>query len=96
MKVFGMGTAEMLIILILVVVPLLLAIIPAKIASNKGYSFVGFYIFGFFFWLIALIVALVISDKNQVSTQDLMNLKKLLDDGAITQEEFDREKAKLL
>lgn len=29
-------------------------------------------------------------------TQQLLQLKKLLDDGVITQEEFDREKAKLL
>ena len=37
-----------------------LAFIPASIASNKGYSGVGYYFFGLFFFLPALIVALVI------------------------------------
>jgi hypothetical protein len=37
-----------------------LAFIPAVIASNKGHSGVGYYIFGLFFFLPALIVALLI------------------------------------
>jgi hypothetical protein len=37
-----------------------LAFIPAAIASNKGHSGVGFYFFGLFFFLPALIVALLI------------------------------------
>lgn len=41
-----------------------LAFIPATIARNKGYSYGGFWVFGFFLFLIALIVALCISDKN--------------------------------
>lgn len=40
-----------------------LASIPAGIASKKGYSFGGYWLFGFFFFLPALIVALVVSDK---------------------------------
>jgi ribosomal protein S14 len=43
---------------------LLLALIPAKIASNKGYSFAAFYIFGVFLWLVAIIVAAVISPRT--------------------------------
>ena len=41
-----------------------LAFIPAYVASRKGYSFVGFWLFGFLCWIPALIVSLVISDKN--------------------------------
>ncbi len=41
-----------------------LAFIPATIARNKGYSYGGFWAFGFFFFIIALIVALCISDKT--------------------------------
>ena len=42
-----------------------LAYIPANIARKKGYGFAGFYIFGIFLFLIALIVALCLSDKNK-------------------------------
>ena len=35
------------------------ALIPAFIAQSKGRSFLGFYVYGFFFWLIALIHSLV-------------------------------------
>ena len=41
-----------------------LAFIPANLAKNKGYSYGGFYAFGLFFFLPALIVALVIEDKS--------------------------------
>lgn len=42
-----------------------LAYIPANIAKKKGYGFAGFYLFGLFFFLIALIVSLCLSDKKQ-------------------------------
>jgi len=41
-----------------------LAFIPATIARKKGYSYGGFWVFGFFLFLPALIVALVIQDKT--------------------------------
>jgi hypothetical protein len=41
-----------------------LAFIPATIARNKGYSFGGFWALGFFFFLVGLIVALCLEDKN--------------------------------
>jgi hypothetical protein len=44
-----------------VIVAALLACIPASIAAQKGLSFGGFLVFGFFFFVPALIVALVIS-----------------------------------
>jgi hypothetical protein len=39
---------------------LLAALIPAYIASIRGYSFLGFYIFGVFLFPIALIVSIVL------------------------------------
>lgn len=42
-----------------------LAFIPASIAKKKGYSYGGFWAFGLFLFIPALIVALVIEDKTQ-------------------------------
>jgi len=87
-----------------------LAFIPSTIAKKKGYSFAGFYLFGFFFFLPALIVALCIKDKNQeqgpnlftanttnVSMADeLRKYKQLYDDGVISEQEFADVKRKIL
>ena len=40
-----------------------LAFIPASIAGKKGYSYGGFWVLGFFFFLIGLIVALCLEPK---------------------------------
>ena len=55
----------------IVVIVAALAFIPASIASKKGYSAGGFYVFGLCFFLIALIVALVIKDKSLASSAAL-------------------------
>ncbi len=89
-----------------------LAYIPASIARKKGYGFMGFYILGLFFFLIALIISLCLSDKKQqidemkkvfhsenVSPSVADELKKyseLLNQGTISQEEFDDIKRKLI
>ncbi len=86
---------------------LCLAFIPATIAKRKGYSFAGYYVFGVLLFLPALIVALVVQDKtanskhsNVSNAEDnidrLLKCKKLLDEGVITQEEFDEKKRQLL
>lgn len=41
-----------------------LALIPAKMGEEKGYEFWVFYAFGFFFFIPAIIVAAVITEKN--------------------------------
>jgi len=41
-----------------------LALIPAAIAQGKGRSFFGYWVFGLFFFVIALVVALVVSDES--------------------------------
>lgn len=71
--------------------------IPARIASKKGYSYIGFLVFAIFFYPIALIVALIIDDKISYKSESdkaeaLLKYKQLLDEGAITQEEFDKKK----
>lgn len=42
-----------------------LAFIPATMARNKGYSYGGFWALGFFFLIIAIIVAACLTDKNE-------------------------------
>ena len=54
---------EVFIILFVATAPLA-ALIPAVIASNKGRSFLGFYVYGLFFWLIALIHSLVMESRE--------------------------------
>lgn len=81
-----------LIIILFIIIP-----IPARIASKKGYSYVGFLVFAIFFYPIALIVALLIDDKNSYKSESdkadaLLKYKQLLDEGAISQEEFERKK----
>ena len=71
MTVQPSGGGNLLSVLTAIIPLLILALafslpcIPAKIAKKKGYGFAGFYIFGLFLFLIALIVALCLSDKNQ-------------------------------
>jgi len=45
----------------------LLGLIPANIAKKKGYSFGLWWLFGFLFFIVALIVALVMKDKTQTA-----------------------------
>jgi hypothetical protein len=86
---------EILIFLIvLVLFYVFVALTPAYIAKDKGYSFWGFFVFGLCLILPALIVALCLNKKD--TTQQLLNLKKLLDEGVITQDEFDAKRAELL
>lgn len=41
-----------------------LSLVPGNIAAKKGYSFAGFYLFSFCFFLPSLIVALCLTDRN--------------------------------
>ena len=107
---------------LMLIVSVALAFIPATVARKKGYSQGLFWLFGFFLFLPALIVACCIEDKakpkpptavyvaqpytppytspaapNSPSPVDeLQRYKDLLDQGAISQEEYDAIKAKLL
>lgn len=41
---------------------------PARIAGDKGHSFIGFFIFSIFFFPLALLVAFLVSDKTKSSS----------------------------
>mgnify|MGYP004661861617 CR=1 FL=1 len=106
----------------LLAISVALAFIPATIARKKGYSQGLFWLFGFFLFLPAIIVACCIEDKTKPKpptavyvaqpyaqpyappapssspspVDELQRYKDLLDRGAISQEEYDAVKAKLL
>jgi CBS domain containing-hemolysin-like protein len=64
----GLRGLEWLIILalflIIILTLFLLPLIPAKIANKKGYSFGTWYVFGFFFFIVALPASLLINNAN--------------------------------
>lgn len=60
---YDSGSSDAAVVIFLIVL-LGLGFIPASIANSKGYSAVGFYFFGLFFFLPALIVALVLPRKT--------------------------------
>lgn len=89
--------------LILFIVLLGLANVPARIASDKGYSYSAFYLFGLALFIPALIVSLLIQDKGQPDNMDtrstadeLLKYKQLLDAGAISSAEYHAIKENLL
>lgn len=97
----GTSTILLIYLIILLVYIFVILPIPARIARGKGYSYWGFIVFAFFFWPIALIVSLLIGNKMEYKSETdkaeaLVKYKKLLDEGAITQEEFDKKKAEYL
>ena len=47
----------------------LLGLIPAKIAHNKGHSFIGFWIFGFLLLIVAIPVSIVMQKDQAVLDQ---------------------------
>ena len=111
----SVGTPPMILVVIVPIVIALtikitLGIIVGNIAKKKGYGFWGFFILGFVFFFIGLIVSLCLSNKNEQAKtiaealnyssnsecDELLKLKKLLDSGVITGEEFDAKKKQLL
>jgi hypothetical protein len=101
----GIGPLEVVIIILVWIVP---AVLIARYADRKGHSFVGFLLIGLLTsWVISGIAALVVEDRRaprQVvmapSAADpldqLTKLTELRDSGALTQEEFDTEKARIM
>jgi hypothetical protein len=43
---------------------ILLAFWPARVAGRKGHSFIGYFIFSLFFFPLALIMAYVVKDRR--------------------------------
>ena len=91
--------------LVLVFIWLAPAFLVAQYAANRGQSFAIFLLLGLVAsWVIALIVTLVIPDTGtapELSTYDdlagrLERLADLHDQGVLTDEEFEAQKARLL
>ena len=55
--------------IILAIIWVALAFWPARVASRKGHSFIGFFILSVFFWPLALIVAYLVKDRRPVAAQ---------------------------
>jgi surface polysaccharide O-acyltransferase-like enzyme len=55
----------LLILAAIFIIPLFIATIPANIAKKKGRNFGGYYLFGYFLFIPALIVALVVKPIPQ-------------------------------
>ena len=101
MKIFGLGTPEVsfIYILLFLVLAVVFGCLGSGIGKSKGYSGSLCFVAGLFLGIIGLIVVLLLPNKKlktNVSAEDLLNYKKLLDSGAITQEEFDAKKKELI
>ena len=99
-------------IVITLVIAAGLAFIPASIAKRKGYSFGLWWFYGWMLFIVAIIHVCVIPDKNaqqnqmnavyplqmpnQSAADELKKYKELLNQGIITEEEFQAKKEQLL
>lgn len=96
MKIIGMNVPE----LILLGIVLACALIAKGIGEKKGYGAGLSFCAGLFLGPLGIIIMAVVPDKsgqNTIASADaLVKYKQLLDDGAITQEEFDAKKKELL
>lgn len=93
--------------IIYIVIPLIIfgvsiapAIIVSNIAANKGYSAVGFYLFGIVLFFPALIVVLFLPNKyiqeEKNNAELLLLYKKLYNEGIIEEQEYLDRKKELL
>ena len=94
-------------LLITLIVAAGLGLIPAKIAESKGYDFKLWWLYGWLIFIVALIHAALLPNKNEqrrytehqmfsANADELLKYKKLLEEGAITQDEYDAKKKQLL
>jgi hypothetical protein len=83
-------------------VNLALAYAAGKIAQRKGFSYRVYCVVALLLPVIGLVIALVLPDKAESTSSEsdkataLREYKALLDEGAITQSEFDAKKRDLL
>ena len=98
--------------IITLVVAALLGLIPANIAKKKGHSFGLWWFYGWMLFIVAIIHVQFIEDynvpkKDNTATYNVANrgystaeeikkYKELLDQGVITEAEFNRKKEQLL
>lgn len=73
--------------------------VTGKIAERKGYDFWLWFAVGFFLNIIGIIIILVKDDVQPTAfgaAEEIGKYKRLLDDGAITQQEYEQKKTALL
>ncbi len=58
-------TFSALLLIPFIFVWVLIALLPANIASNKGHSFWGWFLLSLFFWWITLFVVLLMPNRTQ-------------------------------
>lgn len=87
-------------ILFIIIVWVVCAIVRGQVASKKGYAYNSYALLGLLTGIIGLIIVFVMPDKTQgkeaSDAEALLAYMKLLDSGAITQEEFDEKKRSLM
>ncbi len=85
---------------ILFMIFLAIALIPSSIAAKKGYSGTGFFFFGLFAFVPALIVSICLSDKDKQTEKEnldmMLKYKELYESGLMSKEEFMQKKRELL
>lgn len=83
-----------------VIISVIFGFISRAVVKSKGYSTKENHGFAWGFWLtwIGLIVCACKANKNTLSgnSDELLKYHKLLESGAITQEEYDKQKQRLL
>ena len=52
-----------------IIIWILLAFWPARVAGRKGHSFIGYFILSLFFFPLALILAYVVKDRRGLSVR---------------------------
>ena len=106
LRIYGIGTPEVtgILMVLWLLASIGAAVATGKVAERKGYSFAPFLVLGLFLSFIGLIIALIMpyrQDGWQASGESskasaIAEYKRLLDDGAITQEEYDAAKGRIL
>ena len=86
---------------VILVVDALLAYATGRMARDKGYSYRAFAALGFLLPVIGLAIAALMPRREDrpdelSNARAIAEYKRLLDDGTITQEEFDAKKRELL
>ena len=61
--------------IVFVILWILIAFWPARVAARKGHSFFGFFLFSLVFFPAALIVAYLVHDRTEPAWPDLPHLK---------------------
>ena len=85
-------------LLIMLFFAAILGLIPGFIAKSKGSSFGAWWLYGFLIFIAAIIHVLFIPNKKNIEQKvinELERYKKLLEEGIISEEDFEAKKEEL-